>query len=146
MSAVVAMLPTPYTADAIREAFQPGVFLAFDVTTGGATSRQRWQVTQATADEVTIAFTVQGATDVKTSAFEDLRQHAAFPADTAERERVSWDSSLGPVEGWVYTVQGETLRTFWFADAYPGPPLLMTVHNGETETMRMEQVQRGVTP
>ncbi len=144
MAAVVAMLPTPYTADEIKEAFQPGLAVAFDLTD---TTRQDWLVDSATADTVTIAFTTAQKTESCASTFEELRAHAEFPAENTTRERGSWTTALGPLEGWAYVVAGEgTTKTFWFADGHAGPPVRMTVQAGDTEVFRMEMVKRGMQP
>lgn len=144
MSAVVAMLPTPYTADEIRAAFQPGLAVAFEITEGGATSRQDWLVTAAKDDTVTIRFTTSEGSEERTSSFEDLRKHAEFPAEVATRSESTWTCKLGELSGWTYVVTGEgTTKTFHFSGAHPGPPVLMTVKAGEAEVFRMEMVERG---
>lgn len=144
MSAVVAMLPTPYTADQIREAFQPGLKVAFELTQGGETSRQDWLVTAATDDTVTIRFTSPEGTEERTSSFEDLRKHAEFPSQAATRSESTWTCALGDLSGWTYVVtDGPKVSTFHFSAAHPGPPVLMTVKAGGAEVFRMEMVERG---
>ena len=136
-------LPTPFTAEQIREAFQPGLVLEFDFTEGEKKTHQVWTVKAATAEDVTIHFqTVGGDEATKTSRFEELRQHALFPAESASRSEVRCATPLGERDCWHYVVSGEPAKELWFAKDLPGPPVLMTVTAGGTEVLRMEQVKR----
>ncbi len=94
MAAVVAMLPTPYTADEIKEAFQPGLAVAFDLTD---TTRQDWLVESATADTVTIAFTTAQKTESCAPARKPRRSNSSIaPSPYLRSPKRSWCNLPGP--------------------------------------------------
>jgi hypothetical protein len=55
------------------------------------------------------------------------------------------ETALGTHEGWFYTVEsdeGDSVDEFFFADDYPGAPLLVVSSRGGSEVARMEQFAR----
>lgn len=128
-AAVVDTLPTPFTADQIRDAMPAGAGLTMVLTEGGATSTQEWTVLAAddTAMMLRVVTTdAEGAVTEETSTapWTALRDHASFPVGAATRRRATTNSDLGMLEGWQYevTVDGH-VSTYFFADAHPGPPI-----------------------
>ena len=79
------------------------------------------------------------------SSWEELRDHAAFPADVSSREEVVRDTALGQLEGWLYRTRSEEAGTeteFFFASSLPGAPVQMRVtREGET-MLEMAQLER----
>lgn len=77
------------------------------------------------------------------STWEELRDHARFPAQTATRERASRQTLMGELEGWLYRVAGETRRSkVFFADGLPGPPVIYSHFKGDTQVLRAEMIDR----
>ncbi len=149
-------LPTPFAAEEIRDAFRPGTHVVFVLENAGKdTTVSDWVVTGWTGTHATIAFTtyaedrttVLEPTAERTSAWAELRDHARFEVDRAERSQGQLLHPLGTLEVWLYVVQGEQqglLERYWFAKELPGPPVRFTVEAGGTEVFRMEQVLREV--
>jgi hypothetical protein len=127
-----AVLPTPYTAEQIREAWQPGFRVEMRTTEADVATRQRMTVVSATAETVTIRSEPLGENGEasepareSTATWSELRDHALFPAASTTRERAECHSRLGSLPGWRYattTANGGSL-TMCFADATPGPPV-----------------------
>ena len=142
-----AMLPTPYTAEQIREAWQAGIRVEMRSTEAGVVSSQRMTVLAATPETGTIRSEALDANGVLTAPAEEstvkwceLRDHALFPADKATRGRAECRSRLGVMQGWRYSIpqaNGDTL-TMCFADATPGPPVEIELKRGEQVVSRTE--------
>ena len=137
------MLPTPYTADQIRDTCVLGLQLHWDYREGSTTTRQVWTVAEHGEAAVSFAYEVAGEPTVtRASTWEDLRLHASFPAASTTKTEVTLETAMGPVEAWHYVVEGEPRKDLWFAKDWPGPPVLMTVTQAGTVLVRMEQVAR----
>lgn len=144
-------LPTPFSAEQIREAFRPGLSLVMESSTAAGPVRERWDVLSSDAHGMTLRTTLPADGETpevaeRRHAWTVLRDHAAFPAATATRSRATLRSPLAraPLEGWRYDIPGEgDVRTvFLFADAFPGPPLRVeTFRDGEV-LATMAQVAR----
>lgn len=155
-AATADYLPTPYTAEQIREEWIPGFTLEMERATPEQETRERWTVIEADETEVTIAFEQldeqrqpRGDPRVETASWVELRDHARFPAASgARREKVTRTTALGSFEGWLYTVpDGEhaTVSEFFFGSETPGAPLLLVIHatgDDGAPSMRLEQVAR----
>jgi hypothetical protein len=147
-------LPTPFTAEEIREAFRPGQHLVFTIFTAGkGTVVSDWTVTGWTDQEATIGFTtlaedgetVLEPTEERTTPWAELRDHASFPAATATRSQGVLIHPLGTLDIWLYSVSGPDegmTQRYWFAKDLPGPPIRFTITAGGEEVFRMEQVVR----
>lgn len=145
-------LPTPYSADEIRDEWVEGFTVEMLRTVPDGEVRERWAVVAADDDGVDIRFNALDADGqpagegvVRHSSWEELRDHASFPADRAERERSTRETPLGVLDGWLYTVHDPdagTVTRFFFADSLPGAPVWMEVtRDGEPE-LTLEQVKR----
>ena len=134
-------LPTPFTADQIQGAMPVGLKLLFRLTQGEGTQTQVWQVV-ASDDaglQITVATDGGPAEAGPVMPWTELRDHARFGATTTWTDEVI-RSPLGPVSTRRYTeVRGDEVHTFWFAPAWPGPPVRMTVVDGDGVQI-MEQV------
>jgi hypothetical protein len=145
-------LPTPYTAEQIRDAWQPGFRVEMRSTEAGAATLQRMTVVSATTEAVTIrseALRENGeasepAREV-TAKWAELRDHGLFEATKATRERAECRSRLGSLPGWRYattTANGDAL-TMCFADATPGPPVEYETRREGKLLSRTEHTQYG---
>ena len=137
-------LPTPYTAEQIRESFQPGKQLMFGLKSPEGDKVQHWKVLASDEGTVTIEFRTQGEDAVeKTSTWEELRDHALFPEENTVREEGTRETKLGTFDCWIYTrTEGPKVSTFVFAKGLPGPPVVMTITVEGNEVFSMEQLKR----
>jgi hypothetical protein len=145
-------LPTPFTAEQIRDAMPPGLELELRRAADGSELVERWRVVAADAEGVDIEFTALDASGnaagpprVSRSGWTELRDHASFPAAHATREETVRDTPLGKLDGWLYTVkdpEGGTVTRYFFARSLPGAPVEMTVTRGETVVVEMAQLSR----
>jgi hypothetical protein len=128
----VSYLPTPYSAEQIRDAWQPGLVVETRTTSTGAETTERLVVVAASAERVTIrreplaaGAAAEPAARELTATWAELRDHARFAAKDATRERAECRSALGVQPGWRYATRNEhgDALTMCFADATPGPPV-----------------------
>ncbi|MEM7048183.1 MAG: hypothetical protein AAF604_00925 [Acidobacteriota bacterium] len=146
-------LPTPYTAEQIREAWVPGLVVVSRVEASGQTILTRTEVIAADSEQVTLSAQqtdpdgnyLPEVAEHKAS-WTELRDHARFPADRAERRRQRRETPLGELDGWLYEVDhGDGSRgSFFFADDYPGSPVVFVQYHGKAATMLSEQIERRV--
>lgn len=150
--AEATMLPTPYTAEQIRDAMPVGTRITLQqATPQGVVGRMAWTVVTATPEGMSMLEQPEGAPadagTVDDYTWQALRDHARFPAATTTRERTAWADVLGHHEGWHYvrtedTDAGPVLHHFWFSDDHPGPPLRMTQERGPVTLFEMTVVAR----
>lgn len=150
--AAPASLPTPYTAEQIRDAMPVGTRVRFRVEAAGQPTVEKTMVVTA-ADESTGTFTSQTVDPASGAVLKDegpsaypwaeLREHAAFPASQTERADAEIELPMGRYATWVYTVTDPAgpVTNYWFATALPGPPVQMVVSQGEAELMRMTMIE-----
>jgi hypothetical protein len=150
-----ATLPTPYSAEQIREAWQPGFRVEMRTTQAGAESRSRMTVISATPESAVIRseeIAASGAASAPpaevTATFSQLRDHALFDATKASRERAECRSQLGSMPGWRYvtTDPSGAVLTMCFADATPGPPVEYQTTRDGAVVSRTEHVRYGELP
>jgi len=144
-----AALPTPYTAEQIRDAWQPGFRVEMKTTEAGTETLQRMTVLSVTPETGTIRnekLAANGELSEPPLEFEakwtELRDHARFPEASATRERAECRSQLGAQPGWRYEIaqQGGPALTMCFADATPGPPVEWEMRRGGALVSRTEHV------
>lgn len=151
--AAEATLPTPFTLRQMKAGWVPGVRVRFRMeVTGQPTTLHDWEVrSNPDADHVETAVTVRreddgtalAPTTARVMSYEELRQHAAFPSSRATMEQARVAGPDGPLPGRRYQVRSADdpgqVVTLEFADALPGPPVLMqTREAGEVvQSMRM---------
>jgi hypothetical protein len=144
-------LPTPYTAEEIRDAWRVG----FEVTTrvraaeGETYSRTRvleWTEEGFRMSEQAVDAAGASAGDEESfysGTWVELRDHARFRTSSATRERVERDTPLGRLEGWIYRVRSDDGESeFFFADGLPGPPVDYAKTRAGENVFIAEQVSR----
>ena len=149
-------LEPPFTAEQIRDEWQPGLTIVFHFLFPDRQEWQRWTVVEADAETAVIQYLPldaqgqpAGPPEHAPSRWVELRDHALFPAADARRERVSRETALGTFEGWLYTVDdsgAETTSSFFFADELPGAPLWMETRSGERPMLTLNQIARQRLP
>jgi len=145
-------LPTPFTAEQIRDEWIPGLTLVMKTDTAEGGALERWTVVAADAEGAEIEFLQidaaghpAGEARVTRSGWVELRDHASFPADWATREAATRDTALGKLDGWLYRVPDEaagTVTEFFFATSLPGAPVHMAVLKDGQPVMTLAQIER----
>ena len=147
-------LPTPYTAEQIRDAMPVGTVIRLKMEVSGQPlTEQRWTVTAADAEGCTIhsevldagtgALLVDEGSDA--SRWDELRDHAAFPAAHTTQAEGEITVPAGTFATRIYHVSAPDApsRHFWFSPDLPGPPVQMTVLAPDgAELMRMSLIER----
>jgi hypothetical protein len=154
--AAVRWLPTPFTADQIREAMPAGTCLTLQVdpAPGQPGVTIVWRVEHATLTHMTWLTSVRpqgGDWDEPTPArarWTSLQRHARFDARRATRSRDTLDTPFGALDGWRYEVQRSdgAVDVFTFADAMPGPPVRRIHRAADGSTATTSLVARGPCP
>ncbi len=145
-----SVLPTPFTAEQIREAMPLGTRLQLRLSAGEVTvMTMHWEVLAADAETMTLLSHnelpdgKQAEPETHVHAWEDLRDHAAYKARQTTRRRHSMQTALGELEGWLYEVNAPgRIESIFFADALPGPPTWMEQTSADGATTLLEQVVR----
>ncbi|SIN83756.1 hypothetical protein [Agromyces cerinus] len=130
------LLPTPFTADEIRNASGSGttIRILVEEPDGGAFERvnrfsdcdddgailERWRVAPGGG--------VDGEVARGRVTWRELQGHAAFPAATTSRREEMLDLPIGRVECLRFDTRDDEapdapVETFWFARALPGMPV-----------------------
>jgi len=146
------LLPTPYTAEQIRDEWVPGLSLRVRSVLPRAEVYERWTVLSADEAGAEIEYVdlddqgqTSGEPRTEWTSWTELRDHGSFEAGNAERERVSRETPLGSREGWLYRVHDEdegTTTELFFADDFPGAPLYMATRRGDELLIEFEQLSR----
>jgi len=145
-------LPTPFTAEQIRDEMPVGLRLTIRRVTPGGEELERWEVVAADTDGVEIEFTPTdpdgnsiGEARRTRSSWVELRDHASFSAASATREALRRDTALGELDGWLYRVRNPadgTTSEFFFARELPGAPVHVITTRGDELIQEMVQLER----
>lgn len=146
------VLPTPFTAEQIRDEWTAGLTLVLRTQTPDGETWERWKVIASDAEGAEIEYTpvdAEGAAigepRVERSAWTELRDHARYAVDVASREQTSRETALGQLDGWLYTVRDEAAGAeteLFFAESLPGAPVVMRMTKGGAVVMELTQVER----
>lgn len=148
-------LPTPFSAEEIREASPDGRTQVVRVQPVGTTASTR----EIRYDEGG----PEGAVQVRTPLGEDgepsgepvreavswadLQAHASFEAGRTVRERVRLEHPLGDLDCLRYTVRdGDAVDHYWFDLSRPGMPVLVESRRGSEVVLAMTVVSDEVLP
>jgi len=136
-------LPTPFSADQIRDACRPGRSNSFLVEKPGFDAYvSRWEFVtgdDAGADSVRWTETLDGEAlgprEESHGTWGEFQHHAAYPADRTVISAESIDVPAGRYACWCYTTTdpGHEVTRAWFARDLPGPPIrVVTEVDGTT--------------
>lgn len=154
-------LPTPFTADQIREAMPVGAFRDFRNTVAdGAVARSHFEVIEADAEGALLTYSERRTDGEPTRApqqgresWDDLRLHARFPAaDTRWLGEEEVEVPAGRFLARHYEVlkvepgRPATVWDYWFAPKLPGPPVKFTVKQGGILLVTSELTGFGPVP
>lgn len=144
-SADPAIAPIPYTAEAIRQYHKPGTTLEYERHIGNKITRITFHWTGRDEEFGTYEHVRRSAQGdlLESNTFrvrwEDLRQHAAFPAAQTQIEDEFLDGPAGRWDCMHYTVtDGTKTEHFWFAKSKPGMPVLIRIEQGDQVLSTME--------
>jgi hypothetical protein len=122
--------PRPYSAQQIRDFHPVGFKCLFWSKTGDVHSHSHWEVVRSTPEEVEFEFEETDGdgrtTDKRRQTFrwEELRNHATFPASQTHITDVRRKTPLGTFDCWLYTIKDEKgEKRFYFAKDKPGAPI-----------------------
>jgi hypothetical protein len=142
------LLPTPFTADEIREGCPEGRLTRTRVQSGDEAPHERFSRfvdcddTGAVMERglVTADGSPVGEPLRARMTWRDLQAHAAFPSERTTVAHEVIETPLGQLECLRYTVlAGADIDTFWFDTGRPGMPVQVTTerdgHIVESSTM-----------
>jgi len=156
------ILTTPYTAEEIQAANPPGTERVYLISAAG--NPPQLQTARFLPGEEGRAHFTSSVTDLAgapleggregQATWEELRQHAAFPAAETTRHRTTCVVAAGIFPCWLYertepsAAPGSPpmVHRFWFADDRAGPPVLYELTSGGNLIYRMELVRLGGGP
>jgi hypothetical protein len=146
-------LPTPFSADQIRDACQVGRLIRIRMEVPGEPPTYR-EVRYRAADphHATQAFTPTdadgqpiGASVVRESTWLDLQGHASQPADHTTLAEETIELSWGSEPCWRYDrTDGAEETRFWFAQRLPGMPVVVETWAGGRLVQRSEVLSNTV--
>ncbi len=134
-----ATASTPYTADEIRESSRTGRRYEWNVEVPGKPREVRVltfiRVNKGGAEVENVTLDATGhmvGEPVRGSAtWQELRDHAAFPASRVAVTEESITVPAGTYPCKLYTVtEGAKVSRFWFANTMPGPPVKLAITEG----------------
>lgn len=126
------LLPTPFSADEIRQGSPDGRLIRLLVEVDGQPSLLRTnRFSDGDAEGATIAsqrLTLEGEPlgeiEAARSTWAELQAHASFPEATTSRVAEAMETPLGLLDCWRYAQDdGDSSATFWFARSIPGMPI-----------------------
>ena len=148
-------LPTPFTADEIRDGCRPGRELRMRIERAGQDPIirvVRYLVgDETTAIQETWEESVDGVTlrepEVHREMWLDLQDHASFPADSTvvADETIEIPAGTFACLRYTQTVDDGT-RTFWFAKDLPGQPVHWVIRAGGEAVVTVTLLENSPAP
>lgn len=142
-------LPTPFSADQIRDACPTGHLITIRTQAPGELPTYRRIEYLATDDEgATQVFTPTdsdgqpiGPGVTRRGRWLDLQRHASQPADRTTCEETSRQLPWGTEPCWLYVVRdGDEETRLWFAQRLPGMPVVVETWVGDRLAERREVI------
>ncbi|MCS3442764.1 hypothetical protein [Microbacterium phyllosphaerae] len=132
------LLPTPFTADEIREATGAGKTIRLrveqpDGSTGERVNRFRETDAEGATLDRWAAETPEAVVSSRVT-WAELQSHAAFPSDRTSVTTETLDTPLGSLTCQRYDTAdepGDPVESFWFSLAHPGMPIRYEVPIGD---------------
>ena len=147
-----SLLKRPFTAAEIADAMPAGTVIDMEQATPTARGGLRWTVVEADDDGCVIEYAALNdnghaiaLTQRKRHGWNELREHASYPAATSTVENDRRLTPLGLLDGRLYTMndpQKGTVTRVFFSPMYPGPPVWMEVTRGGSMVSTMQQTAR----
>jgi hypothetical protein len=144
-------LPTPFTADEIRDGSPVGKSIRLLIEAGGQDPIirvNRWVACDADGATVertkySLAGDQLGPREFERSTWLEYQTHASFPADVTTLDRETIETPLGSLDCLRYTVvDGESVDTFWFWPGAPGMPVKYTSSEDGRVTSSVTMIER----
>lgn len=144
------LLPTPFTADEIRQGCPDGRLIRLRIEADGQlvafrTNRFSAGDTEgATLESQRFAAdgTPTGPPEADRVTWRQLQAHAAFPAVSTTRTEEAIETPLGSMACLRYTrIDGDEISTFWFARAMAGMPIRFESEVGGRVTSRVTMIE-----
>jgi hypothetical protein len=144
-------LPTPFTADDIRDGSPVGKTIRLLIEVEGQEPIVRVNLwIECDADGATVEKTrfssagdQLGPSETERSTWLELQTHASFRADVTTMERERIETPLGSLDCVRYTVvDGTSVDTFWFWPSAPGMPVKYTSSEGGRVTSSVTMIER----
>ena len=144
------LLPTPFTADEIRDGCPDGRLIRLLVETDGGEPFLRTNRfidgddEGATLESQRLALDGTPLADGEATrvTWRQLQAHASFAAATTRRTSETIDLELGSLDCLRYTaVDGAEVSTFWFARSMPGMPVRYQSEEGGRVTSRVTMLE-----
>ncbi|WP_145062113.1 hypothetical protein [Engelhardtia mirabilis] len=143
--------PQPYTAEEIRASNPEGTFCEYRISQAGmAPIAQSIQWTECNSLGCAMVTTLvndgggKPRSERTTARWDELRDHASFPAALTVRTEELIATPAGRFACWRYDVRrpGQdaqpVIERYWFDARRAGSPVLMVVEQARVELMRME--------
>lgn len=147
------LLPTPFTADEIRQGCPDGRLIRLRIEADGRLVAFRTnRFSAGDAEGATLESrrfsadgTETGPAEADRVTWRQLQAHAAFPADSTTRIAETIETALGTKACLRYTrVDGDEVSTFWFATSAPGMPIRFESAKGGRVTSRVTMIENSM--
>jgi hypothetical protein len=148
-------LPTPFTADQLREGCPDGRTLLVRTEPAGQEAHERVvRFVEGDADGVVQVRSESGPGGSvgpelgrSRSTWRELQAHASYPAGRTTRERVRLEHPLGDLDCLRYTMgDGDAVDQAWFDVDRPGMPVLLESRRGADLLVRVVVLADEVRP
>jgi hypothetical protein len=143
-------LPTPFTAEEIRDGNPVGSVIRLRVERLGADpvihvsrylSADDREAVRESWDETLDGERI-GEAEQSAETWQDLQEHASFPAATSRIDEELIELPIGRLVCLRYTQStGDGTRTFWFARDLPGQPIRWEIRSGDDLVMAVEAIE-----
>ncbi|MEM9386081.1 MAG: hypothetical protein AAGA68_13530 [Pseudomonadota bacterium] len=151
----IEYLEPPFSAAQLRRAMPVGlkVVMQVDSPIAGKFTRQM-AVEQSSAQTVSMrettleeAFRNAMPSGTVNASWEELRDHACFPAAQTKRSRITANTAFGELSAWRYQFDQDGVRlVLTFADALPGLPVSYERYESGILVLASEQSARSDRP
>lgn len=144
-------LPTPFSADEIRDGCPPGRRMVVQTRSPSETAGRLIVFTRhddsgafRNVTPLDEAGRPSAPASEEYSTWLDFQRHALFPRKTSTVEHVEIDHPLGRLSCLVYTVTDvDSVSRFWFATSFPGMPVRVTTERAGTQVQEMIMLENG---
>jgi hypothetical protein len=144
------LLPTPFTADEIRDGCPDGRIIRLLVEVDGQEPFLRTnrfiggdaEGSTIESQRLTVDGQPLGDVEAGRTTWGQLQAHASFPAATTTRTAETIDTPLGSKSCLRYAkTDGATVSTFWFATSAPGMPIRYQSEESGRVTSRVTMIE-----